>query len=107
MKRHLDMKIKTIVIDNKQFSFSDTTLIHSRNNSVGKTTLIRLLLYGMGYTIPSTNGFDFSRKKIKLVLLDSQNKEMTFLRKGYELSIYSKKIKKEYYLKKMEGMIDT
>lgn len=94
------MKIKTIVIDNKQFSFSDTTLIHSRNNSVGKTTLIRLLLYGMGYTIPSTNGFDFSKKKIKLVLLDSQNKEMTFLRKGYELSIYSKKIKKEYYLKK-------
>lgn len=94
------MKIKTIIIDNKQFDFSHTTLIHSKHNSVGKTTLIRLLLYGMGYTIPSTNGFDFNSKRIKLVLLDSQNEEMTFLRNGYELRIYSKKIKKEYYLKK-------
>lgn len=35
-------------------------LIHSQKNSVGKTTLIRFLLYSLGYSIPSTRKIRFN-----------------------------------------------
>ena len=35
--------------------------IHSKENSKGKTTLLRLLFYSFGYQIPSMRGMDFSK----------------------------------------------
>lgn len=53
------MIIKSIRIKNGLFSryveFSDyANLIHSQENSKGKTTLLRFLLYSLGYSIPNT-----------------------------------------------------
>lgn len=43
-------------------------LIHSQKNSVGKTTLMRLLLYSLGYAIPGTKKMRFDRVRTSCVL---------------------------------------
>ena len=52
------MWIKHICIEEppnkKEFTFHPgINLIHSHNNSYGKTTLLRFILYGLGFTIPN------------------------------------------------------
>lgn len=56
----------------KKFDFSDKTLIFSEKNSVGKSTLLRLLFYGLGYPIPGTYGLKF--KDINTEVSFSRNK---------------------------------
>lgn len=41
-------------------------LIHSEKNSCGKTTLLRFMLYALGYNIPNTRKFKFSRCEVEL-----------------------------------------
>ena len=44
----------------KSFVFSDrNNLVYSKRNSRGKTTLLRFLLYSLGYSVPSTKGLRF------------------------------------------------
>ncbi|MCT4660802.1 MAG: hypothetical protein N4A40_03000 [Tissierellales bacterium] len=53
----------------REIVFGETiTQIHSKQNSVGKTTLIRMLLYSLGYSIPSTQGISFRKCKFVLKL---------------------------------------
>lgn len=63
------MKIKKVNIqwkdEKREFIFDDKiNLIYSKDNSKGKTTLLRAILYGFGYNIPATDGIktfdDFS-----------------------------------------------
>lgn len=69
------MKINKLVIDNKEFDFrSKNTLIYSKKNSVGKTTLIRLLLYSLGYKIPATKGLKFKDLKLSVELIEKDQK---------------------------------
>lgn len=53
---------QTILGDNEiTFTFSpDANVIFSTKNSVGKTTLLRMLMYALGYPIPNTRGIRFS-----------------------------------------------
>lgn len=58
------MKIKSITLKEGFFErtieFSDfTNMIYSEKNSAGKTTLVRALLYALGYSVSSTKGFSF------------------------------------------------
>lgn len=46
------------------FSFSTKNIIFSKKNSVGKSTLLRILFYGLGYPIPSTYKMKFKKLKI-------------------------------------------
>lgn len=47
--------------------FSDkTNLIHSDKNSGGKTTLLRFILYGLGYSIPNTRKIKFENCEVTL-----------------------------------------
>jgi hypothetical protein len=60
------MKIQSIVIKygmfEKQFDFDDKIQVFtSRKNSSGKTTLIRFLLYGLGFNIPSTRSIKMEK----------------------------------------------
>ena len=60
------MKIKRIQIcDDYHILFDETfgkkTLIWSSNNSNGKTTLIRFILYSMGFDVPSTKKINFAK----------------------------------------------
>ncbi|MFK5607394.1 hypothetical protein [Lactobacillus delbrueckii] len=46
--------------------FSLKTIIHSPKNSVGKSTLLRLLFWGLGYPIPSTYKLKFDRITVEV-----------------------------------------
>lgn len=69
------MKLKKMTIEyeglDRTFLFKGNTLIHSNNNSSGKSTLLRILFYSLGYNIPQTKGLVF--KKIKTTI-DLENK---------------------------------
>ena len=45
-------------------TFSLKTIINSKKNSVGKSTILRILFYGLGYPIPSTYKLKFKNLKI-------------------------------------------
>ncbi len=49
------------------YEFNKNTMIYSSENSKGKTTLIRFLLYSLGYSVPATEGIgDFSKFEFEL-----------------------------------------
>lgn len=67
------MIIKSISITEGLFSrtidFSEkVNLIHSTQNSRGKTTLLRFLLYSLGYNIPNTRNIKFEHCEVKTQL---------------------------------------
>lgn len=54
---------------------SRINLISSSKNSVGKTTLLRFILYGLGFDIPSTRGIQFNHCLVHVwITLDSKEK---------------------------------
>lgn len=59
----------------KVIDFGKKTLIYSSNNSSGKSTLLRLIFFSMGYSIPQTKGIDFSKIKTTLSLENSNKIE--------------------------------
>ncbi|WP_367295782.1 hypothetical protein [Levilactobacillus yonginensis] len=74
------MEIDYLLINDKKFQFDvGTTLIYSRKNSHGKTSLIRLVLYALGYPIPSTKGIDFSKLSLEIGIIQ-RNQEMVLKR---------------------------
>ena len=53
----------------KDICFDDgVNLVHSARNSRGKTTLMRFILYGLGYSIPGTKKIRFPRCHVKLTI---------------------------------------
>ena len=48
----------------RALNFSLKTIINSKKNSVGKSTILRILFYGLGYPIPSTYKLKFKNLKI-------------------------------------------
>ena len=70
------MNFKSLEIINgyekKLFEFGKKTEIYSDVNSVGKSTLLRLLFYAMGYSIPSTKKIRFSKLQTKLIIETDQ-----------------------------------
>ena len=67
------MIIKSIYISRglfctERFFESGFNLIFSEKNSTGKTTLMRCILYGLGYAVPGTKKFNIEACSIKVVL---------------------------------------
>lgn len=48
---------------------SGVNLIHSYKNSCGKTTLLRFMLYSLGYSIPNTRKIRFNRCEVESTLI--------------------------------------
>lgn len=81
--------LKVIYKDNKYiYNFSAAvSLIYSKENSKGKTTLLRFLLYALGYQIPATEGIgDFERLEFELSFT-RDNKKYILVRKGDEIKV--------------------
>lgn len=81
------MRIESVVIRDgalvKSFLFSKgNNLIHSQKNSVGKTTLLRTLLYSLGYNIPGTKRFAIDRYEIEAVVVTDDGKRFNLVRKS-------------------------
>lgn len=66
--RFVSIRIREGLCERK-IDFSDTVnLIHSNLNSRGKTTLLRLMLYGLGYSIPNTRKMNFGSCEVDCVI---------------------------------------
>ena len=57
--RFKDIHIKEGCFERHVVFSKNNNLIHSEINSTGKTTLLRFLLYSIGYNIPNTKNIKF------------------------------------------------
>lgn len=63
------------------FTFSPrVNVIFSKKNSVGKTTLLRLLMYALGYPIPNTRGIRFADYETILTVIGANESEFVLTR---------------------------
>lgn len=85
------MIINQLKVDNKTFTFSEiSSLVYSSKNSRGKTSLVRLVLYSLGYPIPSTKGFDFSKLDLEIKII-VDNKPIIIDRQNMLIKIHESK----------------
>lgn len=47
--------------------------IYSHHNSCGKTTLLRLILHGLGFTVPNLNELTLDKCQVKLIIVSGSN----------------------------------
>jgi hypothetical protein len=74
------MRIDYLLINDRKFQFDmGTNLVYSEKNSRGKTSLIRLILYSLGYAIPSTKGIEFPKLNLEIRII--QNNQKMILRR--------------------------
>ena len=57
----------------KTIEFGKRTLLHSKDNTQGKTTAIRLLIYSLGYNIRGVGDFNFDYRVETSLLLEVKN----------------------------------
>lgn len=106
------MKIKYLRVINEEekylYNFSDNiTLIHSDENSKGKTTLIRFILYAMGYQIPATEGIgSFDKMKFELCF-SNNNLEYYLFRNADEMKLVFDKNTNMYVLPMQENELHS
>lgn len=79
--------LKVTINDIKyQYDFNSKTLIYSKENSKGKTTLIRFILYALGYQIPATEGIgDFDKIGFEINIETKSN--ITIYRKAETVNV--------------------
>ena len=98
------MRIKSIYISEgmfytERFFKSGVNLIFSEKNSAGKTTLMRCLLYGLGYSIPGTRKFRITSCNIKVILEKSDGIELTLNRNDAEsIEVIENNVQTSYVL---------
>lgn len=69
-------------ISKAEYEFADITAIVSKHNRVGKTTLLRCLLYALGYPIPSMRGLNFDKMEFVLELSTDAGQTISLKRLG-------------------------
>lgn len=70
-----------------RFDGGRTVVCSCGQNSVGKTTLMRCLLYALGEDIPGTQRFKISKHAMRLVLITDQGKRLKLLRDNNSMRI--------------------
>lgn len=103
------MKIVNLILKYKGLertvTFGNNTLIHSSENSSGKSTLLRLIFYSMGYSIPQTKGINFSKMKTK-IYIENLNGIICIQRTNSNLTInYEDGSSSDYFLPNDEDLV--
>lgn len=94
------MKIDRVVIAGESADFGMHTLVTSRHNSSGKTTFLRLILFSLGWNIPSTKGINFDELNTSIIFHTDDNAQFTFERYKRSITVYKEeKIFGEYSVK--------
>ena len=90
------MRIEYLLISTgifeKKFDFSNkNTLIFSNENSVGKTTLLRIILYSLGFKIPGTKLFPIEKYKYKTQIITDTGREIILIRESINYIVRKEK----------------
>lgn len=72
--------IKQGLFERKIDFSNDVNLIYSEKNSRGKTTLLRFMLYALGYNVPSTKKIKFSQCEVEMIIESEKNGEIKLCR---------------------------
>lgn len=91
---------QTLLYDNQKiFTFSPkVNVVFSKENSVGKTTLLRMLMYALGYPIPNTRGIRFSDYETILTVIGANESEFVLTRNRDYIEIVNDGTEKGYSL---------
>ena len=91
---------QTFLDDNqKTFNFTPgVNVVFSKKNSVGKTTLLRILMYALGYPIPNTRGIHFSDYETILTVMSANESEFVLTRNRDYIEITHDGTEKGYSL---------
>ncbi len=91
---------QTLLSDNqKVFSFGENVnVIFSTKNSVGKTTLLRMLMYALGYPIPNTRGIRFSDYETILTVIGANDENFVLTRNRDYIEVLHNGAEKGYSL---------
>lgn len=96
--RIISLTIKKGLFENK-FEFpAHVNIIHSDTNSVGKTTLLRFIIYALGYKIPNTKGIDFGDYELLLKVIGKEGHEYLLCRERDWMTIEYRCERKDYTL---------
>jgi hypothetical protein len=80
-------------MEEKRFFFSPrNNLIFSRDNSRGKTTLLRLLLYSLGYSIPGTKRFFFNNCETESSLITDSGESIKLVRPSSDYIVFHSRV---------------
>lgn len=85
------MLIEYLKINNNDdsfvYKFTRKNLIYSKENSKGKTTLLRFILYSLGYQIPATEGIgDFDKFQFE-ICININKKRKKIIRKNEQVNV--------------------
>ena len=83
----------------RRIDFSkEVNLIHSDKNSKGKTTLLRFMLYALGYNIPNTKKIKFKQCEVELIVENEKKEEIKLVRNNLPIIQIEKNKKKKVYV---------
>lgn len=103
----LSLKVKDKTDKSYVYRFSDKNMIYSQQNSKGKTTLLRFILYALGYQIPATEGIgDFENFEFELKVLNL-DKEIIIYRKANIVQINCDETINSYILPGQENELHS
>lgn len=78
------MKIKSLHLHDglttRSYDFGSLTVVTSQHNKSGKTTLLRCLLYSLGYPIPSMSGISFEKMNFDVMIQGDFGREFRLSR---------------------------
>lgn len=83
-------------LEKKCINFSKkNNLIYSKDNSVGKSSLLRLLIYSLGYDVPSTKMIKFANLELELNI-ECINGDVTIIRRDKYLKLNNNNTNEEF-----------
>ena len=93
--KFISLTVKQGLFEDKFDLSADVNIIHSDKNSVGKTTLLRMIMYSLGYQIPSTRGINFSRFDFDAEIITKDGIIKHILRSGDYVSVIDENEERE------------
>ena len=97
------MKIMSLTVSNSkevaEYNFTEKNHIFSEKNSHGKTTLIRFLIYALGYDVPITEQIHSGRYDVTLNL-SINGHDIKIVRRGRSYTVFDKDIQVTYSVEK-------
>lgn len=76
-----------MIVDDRGEELKSKTLITSDENTTGKTTFIRLILYSMGFNITSTKKINFNKLTTR-IFFEKDNEKYQFIRQANKIYLY-------------------
>ncbi len=88
-----------------EYNFSEITVIFSHHNKAGKTTLLRCILYGLGYPIPSIRGISFDNIEFETRIMTHEKHELLLKRKKAVMIIEENGLESKHYFLPSDQLI--